>query len=129
MKSSTPTRAIAFRLLIFFSASTWLLSRSFPRFAMVWAALGFTLITIALVIPRWLAPLHQAMSSFEAGVRKAITVTLLILLYALVLTPVALGGRLFRKRFLPDGPNPQLTSYFIRRASGKKTEADYAKGY
>ena len=34
----TRAYAIAFRLLIFFAASTWLWSRHFPRLAWVWAA-------------------------------------------------------------------------------------------
>lgn len=129
MKSPIPTRAIAFRLLIFFAATTWFLSRHFHRFAWAWAAFGLALIAVALVIPRWLTPVHQGMLALEAGVRKIITVTLLILLYGIVLTPVAVVGRLFRKRFLPEGPDPKLDSYFIRRANSRKTAADYAKGY
>jgi len=78
-----------------------------------WVAGAF--LALALVAPVALRPVQRMWMAFAIALGWVMTRVILVIVFYLGVTPVALIARLSRKRFLDLGFEPERASYWIRR--------------
>lgn len=81
----------------------------------VWVASWSALISLGLLFPTPFRPARRLIVQFGTLLGRALALLALVVLYYLVLTPVALAARLSGKRFLA-GKDSGQSSYWVRRA-------------
>ena len=80
-------------------------------------ALGIALafLAVALVVPKWLAPLNRLWLKFGELLHRIVSPIILGVMFFGVITPVGLLMRLAGKDLLRMKRDPNCTSYWIRR--------------
>jgi len=73
---------------------------------------AFSVATLALVAPRFLAPLERVLAKIFRAVSATITYVVLTLMYYLVITPLGLVIRLLGQDLLEMKIDPKATSYW-----------------
>ena len=106
----------------------WLLWRGRapgPRLGL--AAAGALLVVAGALVPGRLRAAYRAWMTVALAIGWVMSRVVLTLIFALVLTPLALLARLTGKRFLALGPDPAASSYWVRRErrSGGRYERMY----
>jgi len=76
---------------------------------------GISLVTVGILRPERLKNLHRYWMSLAVILGSIISRIILFMLYYLVLTPIALIAKLFRKRFIILDWHTKRTSYWIDR--------------
>jgi hypothetical protein len=122
-------RSFAFTVgTVLLALALWLAFRgSVPGFRWAAGAAGAALVLGGLVAPSRLAPIHRAWMSLAFSLGWFVSRLVLTAIFLLVVTPIALVGRLVGKRFLETRPDPGATSYWIRRDAGRRD--DHRKMY
>jgi saxitoxin biosynthesis operon SxtJ-like protein len=95
--------------------------RGRPVSAGVIAGLGGLLSLAGLVVPTRLGPVQRAWLRLAAGLSKITTPVFMGVVYFVVLAPIGLGMRLFRRNPLERPPG---TSFWVRREAGTESRAD-----
>jgi hypothetical protein len=91
---------------------------------------GALLVLLGLVAPRVLKVIYIPWMSLGSTLGLLISTMILTLFYFLVITPLALAGRLFGKDFLSEKLNPKANSYWLPRDRSKaRTHLDYEQQY
>ncbi len=94
----------------------WMLWRGrHPTAGSVAVAASLALIGAGAVRPAALAGLYRVWMSFALALGWLMARVVLVALFSLVLTPIALVARLSGKRFLDLHPDPLASSYWVRR--------------
>ncbi len=73
------------------------------------------LLTMSLAVPVALRPILRVWMTFAIALGWVMTRVILTIVFYVAVTPIALIARLFRKRFLVTGFEPQRESYWERR--------------
>lgn len=113
-------------LLLFLFLLIWRLTRAsawserLPVLAGAAAA-----IAVLLLVPRLFFPVFRAIVIGSSYVGSFIFSVLAVLVFYLILTPIALVMRLAGRKFLQPGPDPSLASYFEE----SETETDVSKQF
>ena len=95
----------------------WMLWRGrHPTAGIVALAASLTLIGAGAVRPAALAGLYRLWMGLALALGWLVARVVLVALFSLVLTPIALVARLSGKRFLDLRPDPSASSYWVRRA-------------
>jgi hypothetical protein len=114
---------------VFLLLGGWFLFRHRP----VWPWFlfpGMLLVLLGLIAPRMLRTVHIAWMGLAFTLGLAVSTVLLTLFYFLVVTPLALAGRLGGKDFLSEKLVPQAKSYWLPRdRSVVRQPADYEQQY
>ena len=82
----------------------------------VLGTLGAVLILLAALAPAALRVPHRIWMTFGFAVGWVVSRVVLTLLFAFLVTPIALVARLLGKRFLDVQPDPAATTYWVPRA-------------
>jgi len=82
-----------------------------------------------LLLPGHLAPVYEGWITTAHVIGKVFTVTLLTLAYYLVITPATLIKRLIGGRPLPLKPDPELTSYWVKRNESAQPKERFEKRF
>ncbi len=97
----------------------WLLWRErAPGARLVLAAAGGLLVVAGALVPARLRAAYRAWMTVALAIGWVMSRVVLTLVFAVVLTPLALLARLTGKRFLALGPDPTTSSYWVRRQRG-----------
>ena len=86
------------------------------------AAFGAALAAIALVVPRRLRILYRRWMTLAFTLGWFTSRLLLVVIFALVVTPVGLLARLVGKRFIESGPDRGAATYWARRDPARRTD-------
>ena len=91
-----------------------------------WAIFCFCFLLLALAFPSPLQPLRKFLHKVSGWWGRAVTFFILAVVYFLVLFPLGVMARLFRKEFLTLGPNPKDATYWVRREkpAGEKSTGE-----
>lgn len=103
----------------------WLAWRG--RIAPPWLAPGAVLAVLGAVAPAALRGVHRAWMALALALGWLTSRLVLLLVFALLLTPLALAARLLGKRFLEMGPDRGAASYWVARPRDRRD--DYTKMY
>ena len=98
---------------------------SYPFF--LWP--GVALIILGAVAPRALKYLYIAWMSLALTLGFVMSYVILTLFFFLIVTPIALLARLFRKDFLAQRLDKQATTYWIRCETEAKAPASYERQF
>jgi hypothetical protein len=122
-------RSFAFTVgAVLLALALWLAFRGrAPGFRWAAGASGAALVLSGLVAPSRLAAVHRAWMALAFTLAWFVSRLLLAAVFLLLVTPIALLGRLVGKRFLETRPDPGATSYWIRRDAGRRD--DHRKMY
>jgi hypothetical protein len=77
--------------------------------------IGAVLILIGLVLPIVLLPLHKLWMGLSIVLSFISTRVILTIIYYLILTPIAVAGRLFGKDFIDEKIDRTKKSYWIKK--------------
>ena len=91
--------------------------------------LGVALAVFGAIVPRALKYLYLAWMSLALTLGFVMSYVILTLFFFLVVTPIALLARLFRKDFLAQRLDIQATTYWIRCETGAKAPASYERQF
>ncbi len=91
--------------------------------------IGLFLVISALLIPVILKPLNKIWMILAIILGWIMTRVILTILFYLVLTPVGLIAKLFRKDFLDLKLDTNVDTYWIKRESKKKEAIDYDRQF
>jgi hypothetical protein len=91
--------------------------------------IGLFLITAGLIIPVTLKPLNKVWMCLAILMGWVMTRVILILLFFLVLTPLAIIARIFRKRFLDLKIDKSKESYWEIREKKEIKPIDYERQF
>lgn len=100
-------------LLLFLFLLTWRLTRGatlagrLPFLAAAAAVIG-----ILLLVPQRFFPAYRAILTGSAYVGSSIFALLSLIVFFLILTPIALAMRLGGRTFMKSRPDPSLASYY-----------------
>ncbi|MBN2346308.1 MAG: hypothetical protein JXO51_07935 [Candidatus Aminicenantes bacterium] len=83
-----------------------------PSARIAWLAAEAAVIGILMGFPRVFFPVYRVILTASGALGSAIFALLSILVFFLVLTPIALLMRLAGKRFVKARPDPSLASYY-----------------
>jgi hypothetical protein len=86
-------------------------------------------LTLGLLLPRALWPIHKIWMSFAIPLGWLMTRFILTLVFFLALTPTALIGRLLGKCFLDQKFDPDRQSYWEARQNGNRKLEDYRRQF
>ena len=130
---STTTRDLRkFGLMVggvFLLLGGWFLFRHKPA-GPYFLAPGILLVLIGLVAPRRLKAVYVAWMGAAFALGLVVSTVVLTLFYFLIITPLALVGRLSGKDFLSEKLDPQAKSYWLPRdRSAARRPADYEQQY
>ena len=107
----------------------WLLFRHRPAWPWFLTP-GAVLVVLGLIAPRVLKGVYIAWMAMAFMMGLVVSAVILTLFYFLVITPIALGGRLLGKDFLSEKLDPQAKSYWRPRdRSGPCRPSDYEQQY
>jgi hypothetical protein len=91
---------------------------------------GALLAVLGLVVPRGLKGIYLAWMTLAFTIGLIVSTLVLTVCYFLVITPLALVGRLLGKDFLSEKLDPNAESYWLRRdRSVAGQPSDYEKQY
>ncbi len=85
-------------------------------------ALGSGLLLLGLLAPAWLRPLYRPWMGLAFTLGWFTSRLLLVAIFSLVVTPIALAARLAGKRFLELKPDRGAASYWSRRDPGRRVD-------
>jgi hypothetical protein len=106
----------------------WLLWRGRPPAAWLAAGLpGALLAALGLLAPAALRGSHRAWMALALALGWVTSRLVLLLIFSLLLTPLALVARLVGKRFLAMRPDRAASSYWVARPPDRRD--DYTKMY
>jgi len=90
---------------------------------------GIVLMAFGVVFPRTLKYIYLGWMSLAIMMGFVVSNALLALFFFLVITPVGLLARLFRKDFLSLNLDRAAKSYWIPRGKKTRSEADYERQF
>lgn len=91
---------------------------------------GMLLVLLGLIAPRRLKAVYVAWMGMAFALGLVVSTVVLTLFYFLVITPLALAGRLSGKDFLSEKLDPRAKSYWLPRdRSVVQRPADYEQQY
>lgn len=93
----------------------WIRER--PTLALALAALGAVVGLVGLAAPKLVRPIYTAWMIAAFPIGWVVSHVVLALIFYGVLTPVALGFRLFGRDALQRRPRPELDSYYVPKAA------------
>ncbi len=103
----------------------WKNSGSYPVFAVI----GTFLVITGLIFPALLKPLNKIWMTLAILMGWVMTRVILIILFYLVLTPLAFAAKIFGKNFLDLKIDKTKTSYWEYREKVKVEPSDYEKQF
>jgi uncharacterized BrkB/YihY/UPF0761 family membrane protein len=107
----------------------WLLFRHRPAWPWFLTP-GALLAVLGLIVPRALKGVYVAWMGLAFMMGLVMSAVILTLFYFLVITPIALAGRLFGKDFLSEKLDAQAKSYWLPRdRSVARQPADFEQQY
>ena len=124
---STRQFGITFGLVLLFWG--WVLSRHNNMFGYNLTALGCIFLFLALLFPLLLAPLHTIFKVFGVFTGFIFTGVILTGFFFLVVTPIALLGRLFGKKFIQKDFNAKQPTYWKSQEVIEADKEYYKKQY
>lgn len=92
-------------------------------------SLSPVLILSACFLPVFLKPFQKIWMSIAIILGWIMNHVILILFFYLIITPIALLARLFKKEFLQKKPDPSMKSYWITRQSGARKKEEYTRQF
>jgi hypothetical protein len=110
---------------IFGALALWRGKAFYPVLLVISAAF----LILAAAVPPVLKPVHKVWMSAAGAMGWFMTRVILVLLFFIALTPVAVIARLAGKRFLDQEIDRSRKSYWIRREDGEPQQADYEKQF
>jgi len=114
---------------VFLLLGGWFLWRQKP----VWPWLlmpGILLVLLGFIAPRMLRTVRIAWMGLAFTLGLAVSTVLLTIFYFVVVTPLALAGRLGGKDFLSEKLVPRAKSYWLPRDRlAHRTQVDYEQQY
>jgi hypothetical protein len=90
---------------------------------------GMVLLAFGAILPRALKYVYIAWMTLAIVLGFAMAHVILTLFFFLVITPLGLVARLFRKDFLNLKLDKQAATYWIRREQKLRTEANYEQQF
>ena len=99
---------------VFLIIALWLLLKGRPVYP-VPLGIALTFLAVALIVPRWLAPLNRLWMKFGELLHRIVSPVILGIMFFGVITPVALLLRLAGKDLLRTKFDRDATSYWIPR--------------
>jgi uncharacterized membrane protein len=105
--------------------AAWLAWRG--RAAPQWLAPGALLVLLGLVAPAALRGVHRAWMALALALGWVTSRLVLLLIFSLLLTPLALVARLLGKRFLELRPDRDAATYWVARPQDRRD--DYTRMY
>ncbi len=91
---------------------------------------GVLLVLLGLIAPRALRTVYGAWMGLASIMGLIVSTVILSIFYYLVITPIAVMGRLFGKDFLSQKRDPGVKSYWLPRdRSAARKPADYEQQY
>ncbi|MGZ6058317.1 MAG: SxtJ family membrane protein [Myxococcaceae bacterium] len=110
---------------VFLLLAAWLLFRHrAPGIRVGLAGGGALLVLAGALVPARLRAAYLGWMAIALAVGWVMSRVALTLIFALVLTPLALLARLTGKRFLALEPDPEAPSYWVRRKPGERRRYD-----
>jgi hypothetical protein len=106
--------------LIFFAAIRGLLGHVGTA-TILMACIGVALIMVALVVPALLRRLNRAWMGLGEALGLATNMIIMLILFALIFTPLAVSMRLFRRDALRLKPEPAGRTYWHERGDGSES--------
>lgn len=82
--------------------------------------LAAVFLILTLIFPDRLDPLERKWFRITRFLSKIITTTVLMIFYYLILTPIAVGGRLFGEKFLDLKIDKRQKSYWLEKKNGEE---------
>lgn len=82
-----------------------------------------------LLLPGPMAPVHRGWLAVAHFIGRVVTLTVLALAYALVITPAGLLKRIFGGRPLPMRPDPEATTYWQDRTEPAQPRERFTKRF
>jgi hypothetical protein len=114
---------------VFLLLGGWFLFRHKPAWPF-FVAPGALLVFLGLAAPRSLKGTYLVWMALAFTLGLMISTLILTLFYFLVLTPIALAGRLIGKDFLSEKRDPGAPSYWLARSRNPAREpTDYERQY
>ena len=92
-------------------------------------AIGICFLLLATFAPGWLKYPHRYWMALSQKMGKVMTSLILVLFYFLVVAPIGILGRIFGKRFLPEGPDTSKSTYWTERRGGDSGEEDLERQF
>jgi ABC-type sugar transport system permease subunit len=86
------------------------------------AVFGAALMAIGLAAPRRLRVLYRRWMTLAFTLGWFTSRLLLVVIFALVVTPIGLLARLVGKRFIEPGPDRGAATYWTRRDQARRTD-------
>jgi hypothetical protein len=90
---------------------------------------GTILVAWGLIFPRSLKGVYVAWMSLAIALGLVVSNVVLTLLFLLVITPIGLTARLFRKDFLRLQVRRETPTYWIRRERAAQPKSDYERQF
>jgi fatty acid desaturase len=90
---------------------------------------GFVLMAVGALFPRGLKHVYMVWMSLAIVMGFVVSNVLLILLFFLVITPIGLLARLFKKDFLSLKLDRAAKSYWIPRGPKARSQAEYERQF
>ena len=110
---------------VLLSFAAWLLFRHrAPQIRVGLAGAGALLVLAGALVPARLRAAYLGWMALALALGWVMSRVVLTLIFAVVLTPLALLARLTGKRFLALEPDPAAPSYWVRRESGRRRRYD-----
>jgi len=114
-KDLPSNRSFALVFVIFFlllgSVTWWKGGQLYPVYLVLAAATG----TVGIFRPAWLTPFNRVWMLFAELLHRVVNPVVLAILFWVVITPVALIMRMFRRDPLRRSFDPVTKSYWIKR--------------
>lgn len=90
---------------------------------------GIALLVFAAICPRALKPIYIGWMTMAFVLGFIVSNVILTLFFFLIITPIGLAARLFRKDFLSLTLDRQSASYWVHRHDPPKALADYERQF
>lgn len=85
---------------------------------------GFAVLLAGVIFPRSIGGLYRAWMSFGITMGWIVSNVLLVLIFFLIVTPLAIAARFARKDFLAHKLEPNASSYWIERKSTSRDQLE-----
>jgi hypothetical protein len=86
--------------------------------------IGAVLMLIAGTVPRLLAPLHRVWMTFGVTMGWVVSNIILVLIFFLLVTPLAFFARLAGKDFLSHKLEPNASTYWVERKKSSRDQLE-----
>jgi len=128
---ASPRKLRSFALTVggvLLALSIWMVfRRRAPGIRWVVGGAGLALLAAGAAVPTRLGVLYRGWMTLAFTLGWFMSRLLLVVIFALVVTPIAWVGRLAGQRFLETRLDPRATSYWVRRDPDRRD--DYRKMY